>query len=74
MSLPESRLIPLGTLRQADLAAELDPDVPVVVYCHHGVRSEQARRILAERGFTVSHLAGGIDAYAREVDSSLPRY
>lgn len=70
VQLPGSVLVPLGTVADA----ELDPARPVIVYCHHGVRSERARRILADRGFTVSHLAGGIDAYAREIDPGLARY
>lgn len=70
VELPGSRLVPLGTIPYADF----DPDVPVILYCHHGVRSEQALRILAARGLTVSHLEGGIAAYQREVDPSLPTY
>lgn len=70
VQLPGSVLAPLSTVD----VVELDPARPVIVYCHHGVRSEHARRILADRGFTVSHLAGGIDAYARSIDQALPRY
>jgi adenylyltransferase/sulfurtransferase len=70
VQLPGSVLVPLGTVG----SAELDPGRPIIVYCHHGVRSEQARRILSERGYAVSHLAGGIDAYARSIDPGLPRY
>jgi adenylyltransferase/sulfurtransferase len=70
VQLPGSRLVPLGTIADA----EFDPDVPVILYCHHGVRSERALRILADRGLTVSHLEGGIAAYQREADRSLPTY
>lgn len=67
-----STLIPLGQLRER--LGELDPAVPIVAYCHHGVRSEQARTILESGGFDVRHLAGGIDAWSRDVDPSLARY
>ena len=71
-SIPGSVLIPLGELEAR--AGELDPGRPVAAYCHHGVRSLHALRILRERGFTdLAHLAGGIDAY-RRVDASLAVY
>jgi len=65
-------LIPLGVLEHA--LDELDPAKPVVVYCHHGVRSATARAVLAAHGFTASHLAGGIDAWARDLDPAMARY
>jgi len=70
VSLPGARLMPLGDL---DPSA-LDPDKPVVVYCHHGVRSATARAALAAAGLTASHLAGGIDAWARDLDAGMTRY
>ena len=55
--------------------SELDPASPVVVMCHHGVRSEMAGRFLERNGFkAVSHLAGGIDAWSQQVDAAVPRY
>lgn len=70
--LPGSTLMPLGSLPET--LSLLDPDVPVVVYCHHGIRSESALRLLLERGYSASHLEGGIDAWSRLVDPSVPRY
>ena len=64
--------IPLGQL--ADRVGELDPSVPVVAYCHYGSRSEQARRFLEANGFDVRNLAGGIDAWARDIEPELRRY
>lgn len=53
----------------------LPADRPVVVYCHHGMRSRQATEFLRSRGLEQAvNLAGGIDAYAREVDPSLAVY
>jgi adenylyltransferase/sulfurtransferase len=66
-------LIPLGDLPAR--LGELDPHTPVVTYCHRGVRSQRAREILAGAGFRgVRSLAGGIDAWAREVEPGMARY
>lgn len=51
------------------------PGTPIVCYCHHGVRSVQAALFLAGKGFTdVTSMAGGIEAWAVQIDPSLPRY
>ncbi|MDQ1512405.1 MAG: sulfur-carrier protein adenylyltransferase/sulfurtransferase [Microbacteriaceae bacterium] len=71
-SLPGSTLIPLGTL--GDRLAELDPDRPVVAYCHAGVRSARAAERLRAAGFRARSMAGGIDRWSRTVDPSVPRY
>lgn len=68
-----SVLIPLGEL--APRQSEIDSKRAVVCICHHGVRSSQAAVALARLGFeTVYNLAGGIDRWALEVDSSMRRY
>lgn len=68
-----SVLIPLGDL--GERMDELDAAASVVVYCHLGVRSEYAARMLASAGFTeVRNLAGGIDAWSRQVDEGVVRY
>lgn len=54
---------------------ELDPAVPIVVVCHHGMRSYQVASFLERNGFdAVFNLQGGVDAWAREVDSTMPTY
>jgi rhodanese-related sulfurtransferase len=59
-------------LRIADLAGERGP---IVVYCHHGVRSMAVARWLTERGVVgLLNLEGGIDAWSREIDASVARY
>lgn len=51
------------------------PDGAIIVYCHHGMRSLSATRFLRQRGHRrVWSLRGGIDAWAREIDASVPRY
>jgi molybdopterin/thiamine biosynthesis adenylyltransferase/rhodanese-related sulfurtransferase len=72
-SLPGSMLVPLGSLES--VIDKLDPAENFVVYCHHGMRSEQALRVLQQRGFDhARHLSGGIDAWSRDVDGDVARY
>jgi adenylyltransferase/sulfurtransferase len=71
--LPHARLVPLDSLPQA--VPSLDRARELVVYCHHGVRSEAAAAWLRDQGFArVRNLVGGIDRWSLEVDPSLRRY
>ena len=55
--------------------SELDSAAPVAVLCHSGGRSAAVARYLSEQGFAqVANIAGGIDAWALDVDSSISRY
>ena len=66
-------LIPLGQL--AARLSELDSADEMVVFCKAGPRSTRALELLASAGFRkVKNLKGGINAWAREVDPSLPIY
>ena len=68
-----SRLVPLHELPRR--LAELDADLPTVVYCHHGPRSSHAVSFLRQQGFAkTTNLAGGIDAWSLYVDPAVPRY
>jgi len=72
-SIEGARLIPLRELPQR--LAELPGHAEIVTHCHHGQRSLKAREILVGAGFhSVRSLAGGIDAWSREVDQDVPRY
>ena len=54
---------------------QLDPGRAVAVLCHHGARSQRVAMFLQANGFdTVANIAGGIEAWARELDPSVPRY
>jgi rhodanese-related sulfurtransferase len=54
---------------------ELDRAKTVTVICHGGGRSMRVAAFLMTQGFDrVFNLRGGIDAWSREVDSSIPRY
>ncbi len=54
---------------------ELDAKQDVVAICHHGGRSQQVAVFLEKAGFTRIHnLMGGVDAWSRTVDPTVPLY
>ena len=53
---------------------ELDQSVETVVLCRSGRRSLEVARLLAQQGFRAVNLAGGMLAWAKDVDPSLPTY
>jgi rhodanese-related sulfurtransferase len=56
-------------------SGELDDDAQIVCVCHHGARSANVAMFLESRGFAkVFNLQGGIDAWSRQVDPSVPLY
>jgi monothiol glutaredoxin len=67
-----------ATLVDERVAAEIEKlprDARLVFHCHHGGRSQAAAEHFAALGFSnVHNLAGGIDAWSREIDPSVPRY
>jgi len=68
-----AKLIPLPELRER--LGELDKRAETVVYCHVGTRSGRAVDLLSAEGFSrVRNLAGGIRAWADDVDHSMPVY
>lgn len=65
--------IPMATIPAR--LAELAPDQPIACLCHHGARSMRVAMFLAQNGFTdVVNLAGGVDAWSRQKDPSVPTY
>jgi molybdopterin/thiamine biosynthesis adenylyltransferase/rhodanese-related sulfurtransferase len=72
-SLPGEELFPLGQL--AARLPELDSAQEIVLFCKTGSRSTRALELLVSAGFRkVKNLHGGINAWAREVDTKLPVY
>ena len=72
-SIDESLSVPLGELAAA--LPRLPRDRDIVVVCHHGVRSQHAAMWLARAGFARIHnLAGGVEAWASDVDPRMKRY
>jgi monothiol glutaredoxin len=63
--------------REAELEKilALPKETPLIVHCHHGVRSIPGAGFFIQRGFTeVYSLSGGIDAWSCAIDPSIPRY
>lgn len=53
----------------------LPADAPIVFHCHRGGRSQAVAERYRRKGYTnVHNLAGGIDAWAREIDRDIPTY
>ena len=74
-AVPGSRLIPLSEIPVRLSEIEDWKDDEIVVYCHHGMRSAQAIGWLRGQGFgRLTNLTGGIDLWASQVDSEMPRY
>lgn len=68
-----SRSLPMGQIPQR--YNEIDRVRETVVICHYGMRSAQAAAYLARQGMdNIVNLAGGIDAWAKQVDPSMPVY
>ncbi|MEO0529775.1 MAG: rhodanese-like domain-containing protein [Planctomycetota bacterium] len=70
----DALLIPMGEVPgKVTELAELP--APLVVYCHHGMRSAQTAQWLRANGVPEAQsMAGGIDQWATDIDPSLPRY
>lgn len=70
--------IPMSTLvARIDEVRALQPsaETPIVVICHHGMRSMQCARYLAAQGIdSLFNLTGGIDAWSTQIDPSVPAY
>ncbi|GAB3069007.1 molybdopterin-synthase adenylyltransferase MoeB [Pedococcus soli] len=75
VSIPGARAVHLDEFRSGTAADELPRDIPVVVHCKSGARSAEAAGLLAATGRDdVSNLTGGVLAWVRDVDPSLPVY
>ena len=68
-------LLPMQDLPARLAEIEAWRQAPVVVHCHHGMRSLKVARWLREQGFSGARsMRGGIEAWAVEIDPSVPRY
>lgn len=70
-----SVLLPMQELpdRVAEIAVWRDK--PIIVHCHHGMRSLRVAKWLREQGFTLAQsMQGGIEAWSTDVDPTVPRY
>ncbi len=72
-ALPDSRNLPMAQIPQRH--DELPRDRILVVLCHHGMRSRQVTGWLRAHDYgNAVNLSGGIDAWARVVDPTVPVY
>ena len=70
-----SVLIPMSQLRERVTELEPHRERLIVVHCHHGGRSMQVTQALRDAGFTkTQNMAGGIDQWSQQIDTSVPRY
>jgi rhodanese-related sulfurtransferase len=69
-----AKLMPMGDV-PSRAHQEMDPADEVVVICHHGVRSMNVTVWLRQQGFEKAQsMRGGIDAWSRLVDATVPVY
>jgi molybdopterin/thiamine biosynthesis adenylyltransferase/rhodanese-related sulfurtransferase len=68
-------LLPMSHL-MAESSLEVIPyDAPVILHCHHDTRSASAQQYLAQHGWSdIRFMSGGIDAWSRLIDDTVPRY
>lgn len=72
-SLPGVLHVPMAEIPSR--LGELPRNCDIVVLCHSGARSGRVTHFLHASGFALAvNLAGGIDAWSREIDSTVPRY
>jgi rhodanese-related sulfurtransferase len=71
-SVPGIVHIPMGEVAQR--VNELNRNEEVVVLCRSGRRSLEVARFLQQNGFKAVNLAGGILAWSRDLDATIPTY
>ncbi len=70
-----AELIPLAQLAEQAPLRLPEKDKPIIVYCHHGMRSSHAAQVLRHLGHKeVYNLTGGIEGWAEQVDPRMRRY
>lgn len=73
--IPGSHLIPKQGFLDGTVLAALPQDKPIILHCKSGVRSAECLAILKGAGFAdATHVAGGVIAWAKQIDQSLPVY
>jgi len=73
--IPGSHLIPKQGFLDGTVLASMPQDKPIVLHCKSGVRSAECLAILKGAGFSdATHVAGGVIAWAKQIDKSLPVY
>jgi adenylyltransferase/sulfurtransferase len=75
VKIPGSILVPKGEILSGEALADLPQDRQIVLYCKTGVRSAEALAAVKAAGFKDAvHVHGGVSAWVRQIDPSLPAY
>lgn len=73
--LKNAELLPLSSFAETALKRLAGEKRPIILYCHHGMRSANATQWLMQKGFdNVINLTGGIDAWALTIEPTMARY
>jgi molybdopterin/thiamine biosynthesis adenylyltransferase/rhodanese-related sulfurtransferase len=75
VSIPGSKLIPKDGILRGEVLADLPQDKQLVLYCKSGVRSAECLAAVKRAGFSDAvHVQGGVIAWVKQIDPSLPSY
>ena len=75
VKIPGAVLIPKQGFLDGSALAGLPQDKPIILHCKSGVRSAECLAILKSAGFAdATHVSGGVVAWAKQIDTSLPVY
>jgi adenylyltransferase/sulfurtransferase len=75
VSIPGAKLVPKDQILRGDALSDLPQDRQIVMYCKTGVRSAETLAVVKSAGFSDAvHVQGGVTAWVKQVDPSLPSY
>ncbi len=75
VAIPGAVLIPKGDIMSGEALSLIPQDKPVILHCKSGARSAEALAVLHKAGFSDAvHVGGGVLAWIKQVDQSLPTY
>jgi len=75
VSIPGATLIPKGEFLSGAALERLPQDKRIVLHCKSGVRSAECLAVVKDAGFSDAvHVGGGVLAWIKQVDPSLPEY
>lgn len=75
VKIPTSHLIPKQGFIDGSVLSSLPQNKPIILHCKSGVRSAECLAILKSAGFAdATHVSGGVIAWAKQIDTSLPVY
>ena len=73
--IPGSVLIPKQEFLNGSALEKMPQDVPIILHCKSGIRSAECLAVLKQAGFSdATHVSGGVVAWVKQIDPSLPVY